>query len=50
MVFASYLTTSFIIAGVGAWYLLQNKHKEIAQFCFKVGLMTAVGLSVAQIF
>jgi cytochrome d ubiquinol oxidase subunit I len=50
MVFASYLTTSFVIAGVSAWYLLQNRQVEISKFCFKFALMAAVGLSTAQIF
>jgi cytochrome d ubiquinol oxidase subunit I len=31
MVFAAYITTAFVVLGVGAWYLLQGRFKEQAK-------------------
>lgn len=50
MVSSSYLTTCFVIAGVSAWYLLQNKHKAVSQYSFRFSLMAAVVMSLTQIF
>ena len=46
---ASLITTSFVIAGVGAFYLLNNKHTEYAHLFLKTAIITGVisTLSVA---
>lgn len=50
MVMASYVTTTFVIAGIAAWYLLKKRHEVFAKRCF--GFVLAVGLIItaAQIF
>jgi cytochrome d ubiquinol oxidase subunit I len=30
MVTAAYLTASFLVAGIGAWYLLRGQHRDFA--------------------
>jgi cytochrome bd ubiquinol oxidase subunit I len=50
MVASSYLTTAFFIAGISAWYLLQGRHTAIAKYCFRFGILAAVGISLTQIF
>ncbi|MFD0761849.1 cytochrome ubiquinol oxidase subunit I [Lutibacter aestuarii] len=46
---ASLITTSFVIAGVGAFYMLNNKHTEYAHLFLKTAIITGVisTLSVA---
>jgi cytochrome d ubiquinol oxidase subunit I len=49
MLFASYVTTTFVIVGVSAWYLLKNQHTEIAKTCFSFALAAALILTPLQI-
>ncbi len=50
MVLASFLTVSFVVAGTSAWYLLKNRHAEIARRGFSLGLAAAALLAPLQIF
>lgn len=50
MVFASYLTTAFVVAGVSGWYLLRRRHEAVARRGFALGLMMATVLAPLQIF
>ena len=49
MLMASYLTTCFAVAGVSAWYLLKQRHLEMAKTCFSFALGAAIFLAPAQI-
>lgn len=49
MMLASYLTTCFVVAGVAAYYLLQQRHIETARKCFSTVLLAAAILAPAQI-
>jgi len=50
MVLASLLTISFVVAGTSAWYLLKNRHLEIARRGFSLALGAAALLAPLQIF
>lgn len=50
MLMASYVTCCFVVAGISAWYLLKNRHVELAQKCFAFALLAAVILTPIQIF
>jgi len=47
---ASIITTSFVIAGVGAFYLLSNKHRDLAVLFMRTALTVALVATVFQIF
>ncbi len=49
MVFASYATTCFVVAGVAAYYLLNKKHTAIARTCFSFALSAALVILPIQI-
>jgi cytochrome d ubiquinol oxidase subunit I len=49
MVFASYVTTCFVIAGVSAWYLLKQQHLDVAKRCYSFALAAALILTPTQI-
>ena len=49
MLLASYLTTSFVIAGVCAWYLLKRRHLDFARRGLSVALWAATVLAPLQI-
>lgn len=49
MLLASYLTTCFVIAGLSAWYLLKNQHREFARRGLSIALWAAVVLAPLQI-
>ncbi len=49
MVIAAYLTTAFVILGVGARYLLADKHVPFAHIMVRMGLGLALILAPAQI-
>lgn len=49
MVFASLVTTCFVVAGVAAWYLLKKRHLQIAKPCFSFALAAALIITPAQI-
>jgi cytochrome d ubiquinol oxidase subunit I len=44
------LTGAFVIAALGAFYLLLNKHHEFAKTCLRIGVVGALIFSVLQIF
>ena len=50
MVTAAYLTTSFTVIGVGAWYLLRDRHREAARTMFAMGVWFALIFVPIQIF
>ena len=50
MVTAAYLTASFIVAGVGAWYLLHGKHQHFARRTVALGTAFASVLIAGQVF
>ncbi len=47
---ASIITTTFVIAGVGAFYLLSNRHKSLALIFMRTALAGALIATVFQIF
>src|SRR5262245_48319685 len=49
MVLASFLTVSFVVAGTSAWYLLKERHEEIARRGFSLALGAAAVLAPLQI-
>lgn len=49
MVIASYLTTSFVVAGVSAWYLLRSRHLDIARPAFSLAMGMALVLAPLQL-
>jgi cytochrome d ubiquinol oxidase subunit I len=50
MVTAAYLTASFMVAGVGAWYLLRGKHLHFARRTVALGTSFATVLIAGQVF
>jgi cytochrome d ubiquinol oxidase subunit I len=50
MVTAAYLTASFMVAGVGAWYLLRGKHLHFARRTVALGTAFATALIAGQVF
>lgn len=50
MIMASYVTISFVIAGISAYYLLKKQHMEFARRCFSFALGAAVIVTAVQIF
>jgi cytochrome d ubiquinol oxidase subunit I len=50
MVMASYVTTSFVIAGISAWYLLKKHHEAMAKQTFSFALGAAIILTPLQIY
>ena len=50
MLSAAYLTGSFLIAGVGAWYLLRRKHIAFARRSIALGMAFASVLIAGQVF
>jgi len=50
MLTAAYLTASFMVAGVGAWYLLRRKHLEFARRSVALGTAFATVLIGGQVF
>jgi len=50
MITASYLTASFLVAGVGALYLLQGKHMGFARKSVSLGMTFATVLILIQVF
>jgi cytochrome bd ubiquinol oxidase subunit I len=49
MLTASFLTCSFVVAAVGAWFLLQEQHKAFGLLMLKLGLAAAAVLTPLQI-
>ncbi|MGH8581272.1 MAG: cytochrome ubiquinol oxidase subunit I [Gammaproteobacteria bacterium] len=50
MVTAAYLSTSFVVAAVGAWYLLKRRHEAFGNLMLKLGLIAAAVLAPLQIY
>jgi cytochrome d ubiquinol oxidase subunit I len=50
MVTAAYLTASFLVAGVGAWYLLKGKYLQFARRTVALGTAFATVLIAGQVF
>jgi cytochrome d ubiquinol oxidase subunit I len=50
MVTAAYLTASFLVAGVGGWYLLRGKHTMFARKSVSLGTSFAAILIAGQVF
>lgn len=50
MVTASYLTTSIVVSGVSALYLLRREHLDIARKGFSMGMWALMVLAPLQIF
>ena len=50
MVTAAYLTASFLVAGIGAWYLLRGKHRDFAHRSVAMGTAFATVLIALQVF
>src|SRR6201987_2170881 len=50
MLTAAYLTASFMVAGVGAWYLLRGMHQDFARRNVALGTAFATVLIAGQVF
>lgn len=50
MIVASYLTTAFVIGGVSAWYLLQNRFIQHAKIMFGMAMLMAIFVAPLQLF
>jgi cytochrome d ubiquinol oxidase subunit I len=44
------ITASFVMAAIGAYYMLSNKHTEYAKTFLKLGIITGVVVSIFQAF
>ncbi len=44
------LTASFVIAGIGAFYLLSSQHMQFARLAVKLGIISGVILAFTQLF
>ncbi len=45
----AFLSGAFLVISVAAWYLLKNRHLEIARSCMKIGLIVAIVCSLLQL-
>ena len=50
MLTAAYITGSFLVAGVGAWYLLQRKYESFGRRTVSIGTAFATVLIAGQVF
>lgn len=50
MLAAAYITGSFLVAGVGAWYLLRGEHREFGRRTVSLGTAFATVLIACQVF
>jgi cytochrome bd ubiquinol oxidase subunit I len=50
MLMAAYITGSFLVAGVGAWYLLRGKHEDFGRRTVSLGTGSATILMACQLF
>ena len=50
MLLAAFITASFLVAGVGAYYLLHDRHREFARKTLSMGLGFASVLVACQVF
>lgn len=49
MILAAYISASFLVAGVAAWYLLKRRHLDFARRTFSMGLGMAAIFIAAQL-
>lgn len=49
MILASYVTSTFVIAGVSAWYLLKQRYQGFSKICLRFCLIAAVIVTPLQI-
>jgi len=49
-IIAAYLTTAFVVGGVGAWHLLKNRANQHARKMFSMAMWMAALVSPVQIF
>lgn len=50
MLLAAWITASFLIGGVSAWYLLHRQHLDFARRCFSIAMIAASILMPLQLF
>jgi cytochrome bd ubiquinol oxidase subunit I len=50
MIAAAYITGSFLVAGVGAWYLLRGEHEAFGRRTVSLGMAFATVLIAGQVF
>lgn len=50
MIFASYITTSFVVAAVASYYLLKGTHRNLASICLSFAMWSALIVVPIQIF
>jgi cytochrome d ubiquinol oxidase subunit I len=50
MLIAAYITGSFLVSGVGAWYLLKGKHQEFGRRTVSLGMAFGTLLIATQVF
>jgi cytochrome d ubiquinol oxidase subunit I len=50
MLAAAYITGSFLVAGIGAWYLLRGEHEEFGRRTVSLGTAFATVLIAGQVF
>jgi cytochrome d ubiquinol oxidase subunit I len=50
MVTAAYLTTAFVVGGIGAFYLLSNRHIKCARVMFGMAMIMAIFVAPLQFF
>lgn len=50
MLLAAYISTLFMISGITAYYLLRNKHVEVAKICFSFAMWGLIVLIIIQMF
>lgn len=50
MLFAAYISTLFVIAGVSAYYLLRQRHIEFSKICFSFAFWALLILTLVQMF
>lgn len=49
MVTAAYLTTAFVVGGIGAWYLLQKRHVDHARVMLGMAMIMAIFVAPLQL-
>ncbi len=50
MTMAAYLTTAFVVGGVGAWHLLRDRRNRGAQIMFSMAMWMALIMAPLQVF
>lgn len=50
MVIAAYLTTAFVVGGIGAWYLWRRVHEQHARVMLGMAMLMAIFVAPVQLF